>query len=47
MPRLSGSKAEHIITVEEVRVGSTKEALDPVGDHGLPVNDVTVSFGQS
>ena len=45
MPRLSDSKAEHT-TVEEVRVGSTKEALDPVGDHELPVNDVTVSFGR-
>lgn len=45
MPRLSDSKAEHT-TVEEVRVGSTKEALDTVGDHGLVVNDVTVSFGR-
>ena len=45
MPRLSDSKAEHT-TVEEVRVGSTKEALDPVGDHELPVNDVTVSLGR-
>ena len=45
MPRLSGSKAEHT-TIEEVRVGSTKEALDIVGDHGLAVNDVTESFGR-
>ena len=45
MPRLSGSKAEHT-TIEEVRVGCTKEALDIVGDHGLAVNDVTESFGR-
>ena len=45
MPRLSDSKAEHT-TVEEIRVGSTKEALDTVGDHELAINDVTESFGQ-
>ena len=45
MLRLSDRKAEHT-TVEEVQVGSMKEALDTVGNHGLPVNDVTVSFGR-
>ena len=45
LPRLNDSKAEHT-TIEEVRVGSTKETLDMVGDHDLSINDVTQSFGR-
>ena len=45
LPRLNDSKTEHT-TTEEVWVGSTKETLDMVGDHGLSINDVTQSFGQ-
>ena len=47
LPRIatSSSKEDHQV-VEDVRVGTTKDALDSVGDHALQVSDVTACFGR-
>jgi hypothetical protein len=46
LPTLNDSKAEHnTSTVDEVRIGSTKETRNTFSDHELAVNDVIESFG--
>lgn len=44
LPRIDSSKADH--TIDEVRVGQSKDELYAVGDCQLIVNDVTQSFGK-
>ena len=44
LPRIDASKAQH--TIDEVRVGQSKDELYVIGDCRLNVNDVTQSFGK-
>ena len=44
MPRIDDSNAQH--TIDEVRVGQSKDELYVVGDCRVNVNDVTQSFGK-